>query len=229
MNSFMISFLIPFVLTLSSSISAAPSSSFNLVINEKLDEVIFDVIRENRNEIEVVKLPSHSSVSSVKVGPVNLTAEISFYDIFMNGLTTIRRTGNTYAKRSSPNGDLLITGKLALGVLDFSLKSRLNVLLFGKEYDLKGRIVHLDLDMGILYSKKSESFKLKLLEINEMNGLELKLKDPSLKNRILNFVIERTLSSFQTITKLSIENKLSQILNDSINKSRILKKLLQEL
>lgn len=213
------------------SISSFPTSSLftKTVINEKLDEVIFDVIRENRNEIDVVQLPNHSSASSVKVGPVNLTAEMSFFDIFMKGLPTIRRTGDTTAMKLGSNGDIMITGKLALGVLDFNLKSKLNLLLFSKEYDLKGRIVHLDVDMAILYSRKSDLFKLKLLEINEINGLELKLKNPSFKNRFLNFIIDRTLSSFETIAKLSIENKLTQLLNETINRSKILRKLVQEL
>lgn len=212
------------IFTITSAISVPTDGK---IINDELDKIIFETLRERRSILEPVQIPDHREAVTFKFASVDVTSQISFYDIVMHGLTTIRRTGDAYIQKNKAD-DMIISANLAMGVINFDMKGLFQVLNVGSERNMTGRIVHIDMDVVVKYSKKTNEFKVKLLEVNELTGFRLKINKAYLFDGIRNRIIQGSISSLKRLVKLSIETIFHRILDDVINHSKIMRTLVEE-
>ena len=196
--------------------------------NDVFDQVILDIVKQNRNELEPIQIPDHGSGFGVPFGRFNVTGEAKFHDIQLSGLSTLRRSGEAYVQKTRI-GDYILSGKLAIGVLNINMSGSLNFLGVGPQKAFEGRIVHIDADLIVLYNAAERQFKLRKFEINELDGFTLRLKTRrmSLVNALSNRIMQRLLNSFERITKQTIEDAFSKILSRIMNKSNVLKTLIE--
>jgi hypothetical protein len=196
--------------------------------NDDLEMAILEVVQDNREVLEPVRIADHGYSFHHQFRNRNLTGEAKFIDIKMFGLSTLRRSGDCFVERTRI-GNYLVMAKLAVGPLKYNMTGKVNLFGIGPLRQFYGRIVHLDADMTIMYSKATDSFSLKKLSINEINGLSVSMHQRwySMSDAIINQVMKRLINRFETITRHTIESAFSKMLQSSVNKSKILRRMIE--
>lgn len=192
--------------------SSLRDTLYNTVVNALFDKVLSSVAKSNA--IDPVTLPNISYAFEKKI-IVKITAEASLYRGILEGLKSLRRTGDCRFQLGERGID--IKADVGAGPLNSSFVGMARAMGYGKAVTVDVNIQYLQILLGLAQAPGSQ-LELSEFKVQQLRGVTVAIHGLGVLSRVFNSVSSEITHLFEEEIKNAIERNIRDAMAEQIRK-----------
>ncbi|CAN7995046.1 unnamed protein product [Ixodes hexagonus] len=193
--------------------SSLRDTLYNTLVNTLFDKVLAAVARSNVTD--PVNLPNISYAFETKI-IVKITAEASLHRGILQGLSSLRRTGNCRFEMGEERG-IDIKADVGAGPLNSSFVGLARAMGYGQAVTVDVNIRYLQVLLGLSQTPGSQ-LELSEFKVQQLRGVTVAIHGLGFLSRVFNSVSAEITNLFEEQIKNAIERNIREVMAEQIRK-----------